>query len=170
MREITVKAKESITAKKTYLFQIKAYEHEDILTDTFQGNVRNRTFNDILRPAIDHLNTSVTGRAKTKVVRGMVYHIYFYMMRAIIRHILEGDAVEMLGIGTLRMATYRFNNRYRGYSVARQQQKERNRNDMPILLDRGGHTVYYYVSLVGWANRRLSEKIKAGVYYRRKPD
>lgn len=150
--------------------KIKAYDLDDILDPTLSPSRSKKTFDSILRPRLKHINAHETGRAKTKVILGMVKHIVRFMMRAIVREILDGEVVEMKGIGTIRMSTYQFNNRYKGYSVARQKQKETNRYDTPVLLKKDKTLCMYYVSTHGKTTKLLNKKIEAGAYYRRKPD
>lgn len=67
------------------------------------------------------------------------------------------------------MLTFKFNNKYQGYSNERQIQKLSNRNDMPVICDQRDIKKYtrleYYISLHGKAKMQLKEKIKQGIKY-----
>lgn len=168
MREITTKARPNRFSKETYIFNLKAYDRDDLFDDKLFPE-RKRTFDYILRRRIKHINTTETQRAKTKVIKGMVKLIFKFYIRIIVREILNNEAFEIPKIGFLRMLTFKFNNKYQGYSNERQIQKLSNRNDMPVICDQRDIKKYtrleYYISLHGKAKMQLKEKIKQGIKY-----
>jgi hypothetical protein len=168
MRLISVKARETRFSKETYLLQIKAYDAKDIIDDGLFYD-RKRGYDYILRRRLKHFNTTQTQRAKTKVMMGMVKLIFRYMMKILMRELLAGEDIEVKGVGFLRMKTFKFNNKYRGYGYERQKQKETNRNDMPLLYDVRKVNITkkleYYISLHGATKKKHRELVKNGVKY-----
>lgn len=163
-----MKARPHRFSKEIYTFNLKAYERDDLFDDSLFPSWRT-SYDKILRKRLKHINTTETQRAKTKVIRGMVKLIFKYYTRAIIREMLDGKQIEIPKIGYIRMLTFQFNNKYRGYTNERSAQKKANRNDMPVMCDIRDIKKYrrmrYYITLHGKANKLLNEKIKQGVKY-----
>ena len=168
---LEVKAFESPSCTQMQLLKIKAYDGIDLLDDKL-FNYKINSFDNILRKRLEHYNTNETGRAKTKVIKGMVSRIFKHATRIMVSYLLESSFVQIKGLGYMCLQTFKFNNKYRGYKKNRHNQKITNRNDMILLINDldPDHlkVISYYTSFHGLSKKLHNKKIKEGVVYYKK--
>lgn len=130
---------------------------------------KRKSFDEILRPRLKHINSNATRRPKNRVIMGMVKLIFRISLKIFMRELLNGEAVELPTVGYMQMRTHKFNNNYKGHD--RQEQKEADRSDAPLVwpseqkFARKEDKVVYFAWLHGLSKARHKELVKKGKIY-----
>ena len=142
-------------------FWKEEYDYRDVIDLDNKINKYKEPYAErILRRRLTHLKRTEFKRRRLDIVYGMAIRIFFLYIGVIIERLLDGDELELKGLGTVRLKTKKDYKTNFGYNSARKRAKKKGYTTYMHMEFERDHKEFRY----GYPAAAFSEELKKEVH------